>query len=677
MAGFLTPMQMNAGAGLLQDQGITGGQLTTAITNYKAVGGISDISSCQDQASSKLSDETTISNLYSLGDGVFPGLANSLPSADQSTFTVLDSNGDELTGLSQGALTSRISAQANRTIGSDLGVFAQHLSAASAFTTASNEFITSALNANTTFEMNTDVNNLMTGALTDTSLALPTFASDLLNTGNLIDYNDLRNLGNPMSFVRTYYRQGGGLPVLEKYLRAEGINTAGLTNAISLNDPSSLVNVRVDELGTSGLTSYPDGITPETTDNTKATKQGLGQAIWTALGKIKGDDLATMQAVLDSTIPNLETAQDFLDPKKVFYQTYESFKTFDRYGNKVFLYINQSLNPVVNGLGGDLYICVPEYIADANKALSQSLQQIKDVFNITSQQLSQVAEKLETTKGLSTIEALEKPVPDTTINFFKNIYGVGSGTNGEFLVTDLIGTCAGFTHREELEQLTTTVGNLDELGELDYVKELYYAMTQIFADADGYYYTIAGPVNPETGMPTSIPQWEFPPSMSRPLGGTDGYGSRDAATDALITELDGEYSRLATAYPTQAESTTDNISNISSQVARELTNMPKAGIAPEDTQLGVKNSVLSLVTNLHDYGADDSLGGTGWILENVASTDFYGESLIAALREGRNIRRLNDAAIGNALAIQATTRTDKKATLADATYTVDEAKDNL
>ena len=149
------------------------------------------------------------------------------------------------------------------------------------------------------------------------------------------------------------------------------------------------------------------------------------------------------------------------------------------------------------------------------------------------------------------------------------------------------------------------------------------------------------------------------------------------AVDALITQLDGEYSRLATAYPTQAETSTNNISNMATQLKRELVNMPKAGIHPEDTQLGVKNSVLSLVTNLHDYGTDDSLGGTGWILENVASTDFYGESLIAALREGRNIRRLNDASIGNALSVQANTRTSQKASLVDSTYTVDEAKNNL
>lgn len=659
MAGFLTPMQMNAGAGLLQDQGIgTAPELATNITAYTNVTAIGTITYCHDN-SSKVTG-STLTNLQSLGSGVFPGLTNIVLPADHAT-------------VGAGALTTKITAQSNALIGADVGVFAQHLSAASAFTTASNEFITSALNADTTFEMNTDINNLMTGALTDTSLALPTFASDLLNTGNLIDYNDLRNLGNPMAFVKTYYQQGGGLPVLEKYLRDEGINTAGLTNAISLNNPVSLVNTRVDELGSTGLTSYPDGVTAEEKSNTTTNKQGLGQAIWTALGKVKDEDLATMQAVLNSTILGLETAQDFLDPKKIFPSTYESFKSFDRNGNKSFIYKDKTLNADLNGLGEDLYICVPEYIADTNRALSRSLQQIKDVFNITSQQLSQVAEKLETTKGLTTIEALDKPVPDTTVNFFKDIYGAGSGTNGEFLVTDVIGTCAGYTHTTELAQLATTASNLDDLNELDNLANLYETMKNLFDNAATYYTIVE--VFPATIPPTYTETWYIP--AGRYGLSASSYGSRNAAVDVVITAIDVELARLQTEYPTQASTSTGNITNSSAQIKRELVNMPKAGIVPADTQTGVKNSVLSMVTNLHDYGADDSLGGTGWILENVASADFYGESVVAALREGRNIRRLNDASIGNALAINASTRTSKKATLADATYTVDEAKDNL
>jgi len=137
-------------------------------------------------------------------------------------------------------------------------------------------------------------------------------------------------------------------------------------------------------------------------------------------------------------------------------------------------------------------------------------------------------------------------------------------------------------------------------------------------------------------------------------------------------------SRLASAYPTQAELTTNNITNMSNQVKLELSNMPKAGIVPEETQTGVKSGVMGLVSNLHDYGADDSLGGTGWILENCADqTTLYGEALVAALREGRNIRRMNDAGVGNALTIESDTRTSQKAEFTDSEFTVDEAKDNL
>ena len=659
MAGFLTPMQMNAGAGLLQNSGIgISPALTTSITSYTGITAIDTITYCHDNSSQVTG--STLTNLQSLGDGVFPGLTNIVLPTDHAT-------------VGAGALTTKVTAHANSLLGADVGVFAQHLSMASAFATSSNEFITSALNADTTFEMNTDINNLITGALTDTSLALPTLASDLLNSGNLLDYNDLRNLGNPMSFVKIYFQQGGGLPVLDKYLTAEGINTAGLTNAVTLNNPSSLVNIKVNELGTSGLTSFPDGVTAEETDNTKATNQGLGQAIWNALGKVKDDDLVTMQAVLNSSIVGLETAQDFMDPKKIFPQTYESLKAYDPNGNKAFIYISQSFNPQHNGSGEEFYSCVPAYIADANQALAGSLQQIKDVFNITSQQLSQVAEKLETTKGLTTIESLSKPVPDTTINFFKNIYGVGSGKNGQFLVTDVIGTCAGFTHTEEFEQLATTVGALDDLNELDNLANLYQTMKNLFDNA-ATYYTIVEDL-PSTIPPTYTETWYIP--AGRYGLGASSYGSRNLAVNAVITAIDIELARLQTAYTSQATSTTTNITNSSAQIKRELVNMPKAGLVPADTQTGTKSAVLGLVTNLHDYGADDSLGGTGWILENIASSDFYGESLVAALREGRNIRQLNNAAIGNALAINADTRTSEKATLANASYTVDEAKENL
>ena len=196
-------------------------------------------------------------------------------------------------------------------------------------------------------------------------------------------------------------------------------------------------------------------------------------------------------------------------------------------------------------------------------------------------------------------------------------------------------------------------------------------MKNLFDDAAGYYTIV--PVVPPTVPPTYTETWYIPAGRYGVSAGS--FGSRNAAVDVVIAAIDVELASLAATYPDQAASTTVNMTNISAQIKREIDNMPKAGIVTDDTQLGIKTAVMGLVNNLHDYGADESLGGTGWILENVAEDNFYGESLIAALREGRNLRRLNNASIGNSLFIDSQTRTQQRATLKDSTYSVDEAKD--
>ena len=661
---------MNAGAGLLQNSGIgISPALTASISAYTSIEAISLITYCLDNAD-KVSG-TTQDNLYNLGAGVFPGLTNIVLPADQAV-------------VGKGALTSKLTEHANSLLGADVGVFAQHLSLASSFTASSNEFISSASNADSTLEINTDVNNLLTGAITDTTVALPSFAKDLLNSGNLLNYNDLRNIGNPLSFIKLYQQQAGGLPVIDDYLREQGINPSGLVNAVLLSDPSAIVNSQVKDLTAEGLVNYEDGVNPSDIATTDG-KKGLGQAVWDTLGLITGDDLANVQNVLGSSIPYLKTAQDLLDPRKVFTESYKGLKSFNNDGVTVLIYPEgktvdtdtdifyeeAGFNPELQGLGQSLYLAVPEYIADSNRALGRSLQQVKDIFNITSQQLSAVAEKLETTKGLDAVIELEKPVPDSTIDYFKNVYGTGSGTNGQFLVTDVLGSVAGYTHTTELTQLAETVGALDDLGALDNLANLYETMKNLFDDAAGYYTIV--PVVPPTVPPTYTETWYIPAGRYGVSAGS--FGSRNAAVDVVIAAIDVELASLAATYPDQAASTTVNMTNISAQIKREIDNMPKAGIVTDDTQLGIKTAVMGLVNNLHDYGADESLGGTGWILENVAEDNFYGESLIAALREGRNLRRLNNASIGNSLFIDSQTRTQQRATLKDSTYSVDEAKD--
>lgn len=45
-----------------------------------------------------------------------------------------------------------------------------------------------------------------------------------------------------------------------------------------------------------------------------------------------------------------------------------------------------SVNDKFKGLGSNLYSSTPEDIADANRALARSLGQIKNVFNLTTDQ---------------------------------------------------------------------------------------------------------------------------------------------------------------------------------------------------------------------------------------------------------------------------------------------------
>ena len=111
---------------------------------------------------------------------------------------------------------------------------------------------------------------------------------------------------------------------------------------------------------------------------------------------------------------------------------------------------------------------------------------------------------------------------------------------------------------------------------------------------------------------------------------------------------------------------------------REKELQAAAGIVPAQTQTGQKTAIVQLAQNLHDYGQDDSLGGTAFILEQTAQTqDIYGQAIIAATREGRNLTRLDDQGMGNSMFAPAQTRVTQKASIGTSTYTVDEAKNNI
>lgn len=340
-----------------------------------------------------------------------------------------------------------------------------------------------------------------------------------------------------------------------------------------------------------------------------------------------------------------------------------------------------SVNDKFKGIGKDFYSSTPEDIADANRALANALGQIKNVFNLTSDQLAEASVNLETLKGLDLIDDTQVPLP-SEIEYYRNTIGTGSGANGEMLLVDVIGTAAGWVHSDELDVQSALLNELDALGAFNNLKAApngfdpgntgngIYTVMKYHVIHDSYYTPSVNPITLEV-----TPFWTIPSG----LPGAGVYGSKGAALQALINAANTEINTIANQYPLHAAQSLASSRKMANQLIKERQNQAKAGINHATTPRGQQVPIYQLVSQLHDYGAETSLGGSAWILEQLAvKTTRGGQAVIGSMREGRNIQRLNDAGIPTGAVYRtSTTTTTQQAPLLNSTYTVDEAKNSI
>lgn len=342
-----------------------------------------------------------------------------------------------------------------------------------------------------------------------------------------------------------------------------------------------------------------------------------------------------------------------------------------------------SVNDKFKGLGEELYVATPEDIADANRALARALGQVKNIFDATPQQLSTVLGSLESSKGLNLIESLDRKMPQAVVDYYTSTFATGSGANGELLLTDVIGTAAGWVHNDELPAEQQRLKELHDLGAFDNLSHdegngpggsnnhgIYTIMRYHVVD-DAYYTPIVNPFDP-----TDVtPQWTIPAGRAS-TGGT--FDDKSSALQHLVDAANTEIASIAASYPLQAQQSRDSNANMTNQLKREYDNRAKAGIDMASTQTGIQTATFQLVRGLHDYGNDTSLGGSAYLLEQVADTNnLYGQAVVASMREGRNIQRLNDVGIQTSAFLTSRSRTTEQATLQSSTFTVDEAKNSI
>ena len=331
---------------------------------------------------------------------------------------------------------------------------------------------------------------------------------------------------------------------------------------------------------------------------------------------------------------------------------------------------------------------IPADQALANQALSRSLRQVKDIFNTDLPTLSAAVEALESNKDLDLVNALTEPIPEVVTDFIGNTLATGTGPGNTITINDVVGVAAGVTINDELPTVTTVVSDLADIGALDPLTGnggssgsvnngiytlMSYALTGVYS-MDG-----------NVANSTTIPNTTY-------YSGPQTFANVDLAFSTanvgLIATANTAIANIATTYSNVVVIANDATNACAEQLNLNVINCTAAGIEignivndPANANL-VSNSIttsLGLASQLHDIGLDVSQGGAAQFFEQVANANnLSGQSVIASMREGRNIAVLNAVGIQlDTQLIDVNANTTVANNLGDGQYTAAQAQANI
>lgn len=295
--GILSPVMMVAGAGMIPGVSIPGvgtalgvnTSLVSNLGNFNNLGITSQFSNVVTAATGSLSGGV-LDSLRTLGAGIMPSLTNAIPANFTSALGSVAPG-----GMANGGLTGLIGSTASGFMGSgDLSKFGQIFSSAQGYLSTANQFINSNLNVSnlsTTFGPITGgMDNTITGSFNQVSQAFPALGSDMSKLGNLINMNNLQNLGDPSALVRQLSSVGGITPGVESALRSSGLDSGSIAKLSTGSFP--------------GLTD------------------SANKSLYDSMTKITGSDLAQVKSLLGVSTPGINSMADLLNPAKIFPTSY-------------------------------------------------------------------------------------------------------------------------------------------------------------------------------------------------------------------------------------------------------------------------------------------------------------------------------------------------------------------
>lgn len=616
-----TPLQLIATAGLLQNQGLTvNTAMLTSIATYESSsliaplistiinGGNANIPPAEPPGPNVARfSNVTISKLNTMGASICPALSDTVP----SSITGLTANTAQpgLTGLVKIGAATVYQA-------SDVTKFLQAFGQAQGYVSQTNRVINTAKNSETflgpTFN---NMNSLTTGDLSAVSTNLQLFGTDLGRLGKLWNFGNFNEFGSPAAVFR-------------QILTVGGIPTGILEQMALLNIEESQVTVlrRNDE---------------EIADSLQVLLYRVMQAVG-------GETLSVVLAMLDIETANIVNMADLLNPVKLFPNSFLTLlaptpptpiatdaststtrATYNIYINNTGAvntnlvtqlpsYLIRSTSP---GMPYErLRAIVPADQALASKALQASLNQIKNINNLTVDSLADSVVGLETNTGLTLINALTEAVPASVRNYVLTTVASGTGPGNTLTMGDVMGTMSGYRITQPMANTVSLLANVNTSA----LASIYLQMSKV--------------ANLEYGAS----------NVDIPSGpGAGSYGSLDDAMGNLCNLANANISTIASANSVVTSQLNSNFITIATTVRSQSVNLAGAAINYANLTANLKSVVSSWTEQLHQYGLDITPGGTSEFITSVANTqNLTGQAIAGSLREGRNLAKLDNGGVG-------------------------------
>lgn len=582
MPAQYTGITLTAGQGLLQNQGLeVPKELFDSLSLYNNVSIVSQFTDIVTNAQSNLNQSTT-QLLQSLGNATLPSATNAIPSPYTTSLGLT-----YVTGLS-----GYVANRANFLIGNgDLSKFAQIISSVDSYKAQADSYINAANNSglyDPLFNFPGE-NNLITANFSDLSDDLTKFGPDFSRAGLNINLRNINNLGSPVTVIQNL-NIGGGVP--------NSVIVALLNQGIPADVVSQLADVNY------------------------AISNNNNLLVYQALQTITGNDLAQCLKILKCATVGLTSLADVLNPAKLFPDSYLTMMV--RYGNGIYrVYAgNYTINPVLPNLGSRLNSIIPPDQAQAWYALERDLTAVKGIENMTAKSAGILMSTLETVTDLPLIASFDQYVPANTQTYWNQEFGMGTGPGNTITVYNTIGTVVGSPETQSFETATVNLANFN-------FSELINVYSLMSNTLNGLY----GNLNSNISIP-----------------GYPTYANANVAfVSGLIPNANIALANIATTDPTSNTQCWSAWSNIGQQLAGENQFLDISGLNDNSAnvlQPDSEPSTLALISSLHTYGLDTADGGYSDLLTNLANTQtIYGQAVIASLREGRNIVKIDAAGV--------------------------------